>query len=402
MDVQTRSVATNTQVILMSVINGTTIANIYYAQPILAQIASSLHITSAQAGIIPMLSQLGFGVGLVLVAPLGDMVEAKRLVVALLAALCLSLLGVSLAPGLLPLGVASALVGACATAVQIIVPVAAATAPDGRRAHVVSIVFTGTLVGILSARIVSGVLSEWLSWRILFGFSAAIAATMCAIAIVALPRRSAPHRSSYSALIASTAWQLVRFPALRWLSLIGALTFGTFSSFWITLTFHLSGAPFNYGSDKIGLFGFAALAGAFAATPFGRLADKIDPARIQALTLGILVCGALCVLLWPTSVPALIIAALLLDVGVQGTQVNGLAQIYQLDESAHSRINTIYIGTFFIGGAIGSACGIKAWEWGGWSLVGWQLVALSSLAWACSLCRLRSLGKARARVASSA
>ena len=118
-----------------------------------------------------MLSQLGFGVGLVLVAPLDDMVEAKRLVVALLATLCLSLLGVSLAPELLSLGVASALVGACATAVQIIVPVAAATAPDGRRAHFVSIVFTGTLVGILSARIVSGALSEWLSWRILFGFS---------------------------------------------------------------------------------------------------------------------------------------------------------------------------------------------------------------------------------------
>jgi predicted MFS family arabinose efflux permease len=135
------------------------------------------------------------------------------------------------------------------------------------------------------------------------------------------------------------------------------------------------------------------LAGAFVATPFGRLADKIDPARVQALTLAILVCGALCILLLPMSVPALVMAAILLDVGVQGTQVNGLAQIYRLDEMAHSRINTIYIGTFFIGGALGSACGIKAWEWGGWSLVGWQLVALSTIAWLCSFYRLRSLGR---------
>jgi predicted MFS family arabinose efflux permease len=255
MDVQNRSTATSTQVILMAVVNGTTIANIYYAQPILTQIASSLHITSAQAGIIPLLSQLGFGIGLVLVAPLGDMIEAKRLILALLAALSVSLIGASLAPGLFTLGIASALIGACATAVQIIVPVAAATAPEGRRAHVVSIVFTGTLVGILLARIVSGTLSQWLSWRILFGFSAVIATAMFAVVVVALPRRPAPHRSSYFSLIGSTAYQLVRFPALRWLSLIGALTFGTFSSFWITLTFHLSGAPFNYGSDKIGFFG---------------------------------------------------------------------------------------------------------------------------------------------------
>ncbi|WP_398471577.1 hypothetical protein [Tardiphaga sp.] len=130
MQVRSSSIATKTQVISMAVINGTTIANIYYAQPILARIAASLHVSVAQAGIIPLLSQFGFGIGLILITPLGDMIDAKRLVGTLLAALSASLLGAALSPGLISLAIASALVGACATAVQIIVPLAAATAPD--------------------------------------------------------------------------------------------------------------------------------------------------------------------------------------------------------------------------------------------------------------------------------
>jgi predicted MFS family arabinose efflux permease len=381
----TTSSATHVQVLAMAMTAGVTIANIYYNQPILSQIAASLGISEAQAGNIPVLTQLGFSLGLFFLAPLGDMLDRKALIIALEGLLCAALLIMAQASHLSCVYLASFLVGGASMAVQIVIPMAAGLAHKDRKGHIVSIVFTGTLIGILTARIVSGYVAKWFGWRWVYGGSAGLAFAVILMVAQVLPKDPGHHTGSYAALLRSTLYQFVRFDRLRRISLLGALVFGTFCSFWTTLTFHLSAAPFHYRSDTIGLFGVAAVASALIAPIFGQLADKGRPECIQVITLGVLIAGVLSTQLWPTSVVAIIISTILLDMGVQATQVNNLAQIYALDESSYSRINTIFMTFFFLGGAVGTSCGLFAWSVGGWQLVCWQLLLWSTLGFSIAL-----------------
>ena len=161
---------------------------------------------------------------------------------------------------------------------------------------------------------------------------------------------------------------------------MGALVFGAFCSFWTTLTFHLSGAPFHYKTDQIGLFGLLAIAGALGAPYIGKLIDNGNPAKVQMYTTGLLLFSVLLLYIFPNSLWAILVSVLLLDIGVQATQLINIATIYTLDEKANSRINTIYMTSYFIGGALGTFIGVQCWKYGGWSLVTLQLIAFSLFA----------------------
>ncbi len=368
------------QVLVMAAAAGVTVANIYYSQPILPAMAATFHASQGQIGWLPVLTQAGYGIGLLLLTPLGDMVDRKRLVILLELLLSVALIGITMVGNLAGLYVASFLIGVLAVSVQIIMPLSAALAAKESKGKVVGIVFTGCLTGILAARIMSGYVAEWLGWRFVYGISAGLVLAATLVVALTLPTLPSHHSGSYGALLRSTLYQVRRFAVLRRATLLGVLVFGTFCSFWTTLTFHLSGPPFDYRSDTIGLFGVLAIAGALASSLFGRLADKRNPAKAQLLTIGLMVVSVLCVQWLPHSAAALIVATVLLDVGVQATQVTNLAQIYALDETAHSRINTVYMTTMFIGGAIGTYAGVLAWTMGGWALVSWQLLVWTLLA----------------------
>ncbi|MDR6936257.1 MFS transporter [Luteibacter sp. 3190] len=370
---------TRAQVASMAVATGTTVANLYYSQPILGDMAASLHVTGAQAGVVPILSQAGFAIGLVFVAPLGDLIDRKRLVIALEAMLCVALLALGVAPTLLAVYVAAFLTGVCATAVQVIVPLAATLAPPERRGHVVSQVFTGTLTGILSARIVAGLVAASWGWRAIFELSASAAAGVACLTAAMVPSEGVRHGPPYLRLLASTAAQWGRFATLRRVSLLGALTFGVFCAYWTTLTFELRGA-FGFDTRQIGLFGIAAVLGAAVSPLAGKLSDRLKPSRMQLVTLGVLLVGTLLAAAGASSVWLLALATVVIDVGVQATQVSSLAQVYALDPLANSRINTVYIATFFTGGALGTTLGIQAWRLDGWTAVCVLLCLLSAIA----------------------
>lgn len=368
------------QVLVMAAAAGVTVANIYYSQPILPAMAATIHASQGQIGWLPVLTQAGYGSGLLLLTPMGDMIDRKRLVIVLEVLLSLALIGMTMVGSLAGLYAASFLIGILAVSVQIIMPLSAALAAKESKGKVVGIVFTGCLIGILAARVVSGYVAEWLGWRAVYGISAGFVLMAALVVTLTLPTLPSHHSGSYGALLRSTLYQVKRFPVLRRATLLGVLVFGAFCSFWTTLTFHLSGPPFHYRSDIIGLFGVLAIAGAMASSLFGRLSDKGNPARAQLLTIGLMIVSVLLVQWLPHSVAALIVATVLLDIGVQATQVTNLAQIYALDETAHSRINTVYMTTMFIGGAIGTFAGVLSWTTGGWALVSWQLLTWSLLA----------------------
>lgn len=365
------------QVLLMAVAAGVSVANIYYNQPILSDIAASLHMNEAAAGSIAVLSQAGYGLGLFFLIPLGDKLNRKKLVLCLLSALILFLLLTAFAATAWQIQAASLFIGFLSVSAQIILPMAA-TLNKESRGKTVGTIFSGILIGILAARVFSGFVAHWLNWRYVYGISAALVLVIDLLILFFLPNVKAEFTGNYLELMQSTLQQIKRFSLLRQSSLIGALVFGLFCSFWTTLTFHLSGAPFYYHSDTIGLFGFVAIGGALAAPAIGRMADKGSAVQALLLASFFIITSVLLMMVFPLSVVSFVIAVLVLDIGVQMTQITNIARIYTLDETAHSRINTIYMTSYFIGGAVGTTAGLFCWRTGGWTLVTGQM-----LLWAC-------------------
>lgn len=360
----------------MSVTAGVCVANIYYNQPILKLIADSLGATEQQAGTISVLTQAGYGIGLFFLTPLGDKLNRKKLILVLQLALVSSLAAVALIQSLAGMYIVSLLIGLFSVVAQVILPMAASLAKKDK-GKIVGIIFTGILIGILAARVFSGYITELFGWRAVFGISAAMVLLTAILMAGGIPNVKPQFEGNYGRLLGSTLQQLRRFSLLRRTAVIGALAFGTFCSFWTTLTFHLGGQPFRFNAGTIGLFGLLAIGGALLAPVFGKLADKGNPVRSQLFAISLVVAAVLFVLIFPYKILSFIVATVLLDIGVQATQVTNIATIYTLDETAHSRINTVYMTAYFIGGAFGTAAGVFCWEAGGWKLVAWQLLTWS-------------------------
>lgn len=382
------------QLVIMAVTAGICVANIYYNQPILKDIGKSFQANESEVGIISVLTQIGYGLGLFFITPLGDKTDRKKLILFLQASLIVVLMGMSFITNLAGIFIMSLLIGLLGVAAQVILPMAASMDPVNRGKNV-GIVFTGVLIGVLAARVFSGYIAEWLGWRYVYGISAVMLFISALVIQVSLPGIRQSFQGNYGALLRSTFEQFKRFAMLRQTAVLGALVFGAFCSFWTTLTFHLSNPPFNYHADTIGLFGILAIGGALLAPVFGKLADKGNPVKTQVMTVCMLIISVLLIKLFPYSLTSFIIAVLLLDIGVQATQVTNIATIYTLDVSAHSRINTVYMTIYFIGGSIGTFAGVLCWKIGGWSLVTWQLLlwAIAALCVALSGFRQQRLVK---------
>ncbi|MEO6548707.1 MAG: MFS transporter [Ferruginibacter sp.] len=363
----------------MAVSAGVCVANIYYNQPILKEMADSFHTSENKIGFVSVLTQVGYGLGLFFITPLGDKISRKKLIIALHIMLIACLMGNFFIKHLIGLYAISLLTGMLAVAAHVIIPMAVSM-QKGNKGRTVGIIFTGILIGVLAARVFSGYISHWLGWRYVYGISAFMVAITTIMLQLSLPDLPASFTGNYKEVLQSTFAQVKRFALLRQTAVLGALVFGVFCSFWTTLTFHLGGAPFFYHSDTIGLFGILAIGGALLAPVFGKWADKGNPARVQLLSVGMLIISVILVKLLPDNISSFIIAVLLLDIGVQATQVTNVATIYSLDETAHSRINTVYMTSYFIGGAVGSFAGIQCWRFGGWPLLTSQLLVWSAIA----------------------
>ncbi|MFI2742680.1 MFS transporter [Zhouia sp. PK063] len=369
---------TKFQLLVMAISAGVCVANIYYNQPILKEIATTFNTTESEVGIISILAQAGYGIGLFFLTPYGDKTNRKNLIMILQAVLIAALLGMTFIENLTGIYFMSLFIGVPAVAAQVILPMAASlTTKD--RGKSVGFIFTGILVGILAARVLSGYIADWLNWRYVFGIAAGMEFVTLLMVYFTLPNVKTEFKGNYLHLLKSTLQQLKRFPVLQRSALLGALVFGIFCSFWTTLTFHLSGAPFNYNSDIIGLFGLLGIAGALLAPIFGKIADKGNPETTLIGTVAIIIISSLCLKFFPDSLIAILISVVLLDVGVQATQVINVATIYTLDQNANSRINTVYMTSYFIGGALGTSAGVWMWHLGAWQMVTNQILLWSIL-----------------------
>jgi predicted MFS family arabinose efflux permease len=371
-------------VALFAVACGASLANIYYAQPLLPAIASAFGVADGTVTVLVTIPQIAYAVGLVLIVPLGDLLDRRRLIPVLLGFAGLALAAAAAAPSLAMLTVALAVGALASVVVQVLLPFAALLARPEERGHVVGLVMTGTLAGALLARTLSGLLAALGGWRLPFGFAAALSLAMALVLFRALPAHRPPTSVRYHRLLASVGHLIRDEPALRRRMIYGACGFAGFTLAWTTLPFALSAAPWHLGSGAIGLFGLAGVAGALCARGIGRRHDRGQGrAATGAVLLAIL-------LAWPVLalgdhwLPAMALGLVLLDLGVQGQNVLSQGVIYALDTGSASRVTTAYVTSNFAAGALGSAAGAWAWSLDGWTAVcvaGAALAAIALTAW---------------------
>ncbi|EAU69738.1 major facilitator superfamily (MFS_1) transporter [Stigmatella aurantiaca DW4/3-1] len=361
----------------MAVGAGLTAANLYYNQPLLGDIGQEWGATGSALGWVPTMTQGGYAVGMLFIAPLGDSLERRRVIVTMTLLVSLALVGVALAQNLAWMVVASFAVGLTTVIPQLLVPFAAHLAAPSERGRVVGTVMSGLLVGILLSRTAAGFVGTHLGWRAMFWMGAGLMLGLAGVLRWKLPVQPAEEVLSYPALLRSLVRLVREEPVLRLHSLLGALTFGAFGAFWATLALYLQSLPGRYGPQVAGLFGLVGVAGALAAPLVGRYADVRGDRKINALAIGVLL-ASFAVLWWGGRwLWAIALGVILLDLGAQSNHISNQTRVQALRPAARSRLNTLYMVTYFVGGATGAYAGTAAWTHFGWAGVCMVGAALS-------------------------
>ncbi|OWQ46167.1 MFS transporter [Roseateles noduli] len=357
-------------IVLLAASAGLGAASLYYSQPILAPLAEDLHASTAGIGAVPMLTQLGYAAGILLLTPLGDRFDRRKVILTKFVLLIATLLLCAFAPGFAPFLLASAVLGLTATLAQDVVPMAATLSPAEHRGRIVGQVMTGLLLGILLSRVMSGVIAQAFGWRWVYRL-AAMALTVAGLASWRwLPSSPPAMRTTYGALLRSLGGLWRTLPTLRRAAIAQALLAVAFSAFWSTLAVMLH-QRFGLGSAVSGAFGLAGAAGALAAPLAGRFADKRGPGVVTKLgsLLVALSFAVMSVTAWldrGAAIVVLVVLAIVFDFGVQAALVAHQTIVYSLDPAARSRLNALLFTGMFIGMATGAALGsvlLTHWGW---------------------------------------
>lgn len=371
-DLQTQPASKNAQeplrdstVLLMATAVGVVVANIYYIQPLLADIAKTFHLTVTRAGAIAMLSQAGTAFGMFLFVPLGDKFERRRLITVLLACAFVALTCLTFAPNIPCLAVACFAVGAFAANVHVLVPFAAHLASAEKRGRVVGTMVGGILFGVLLARTFSGTIGAYFGWRAVYGIAAVAMLILAFILHAKLPVCEPEQQIAWTELMRSTIGLVKRHPELRESAILGAIFFAAFSAFWTTLIFLLQDA-YGYGSAVAGFFGLVGAIGAAGAPTFGHLAAKHGPRTVIRIALWVALASFIFMGFAGKHFAGLIAGVILMDLGIQVGHISNQTRIYGLDATARSRLNMVYMVCYFTGGGTGSWLGAVCWHWAGW------------------------------------
>ena len=261
-------------ILLFAVATGQAVASNYLAQPLLDTIRDQFGVSAAVAGLIVTAAQVGYAAGLILLLPLGDLFERRRLITTLAAITVAGLAAAAVAPSIGFFIAAAGVIGLTSVMAQLLVPFAATLAPEAERGRVVGTVMSGLILGILLARTFSGLVAQIAGWRAVYVIAAVLMVVQTVVLYVKLPR----YRSSAGLVVPQAARlrpQLARSePVLRRRALYGVFSFASFSVLWTTLAFLLSGPPYSYSDGIIGLFGLVGAAGALTASVVGRFTDR--------------------------------------------------------------------------------------------------------------------------------
>ena len=368
MDKNEKTTLTSSLILLLSITCGVVVANMYYIQPIGTKVAASLSVSTSAIGILTMLTQLGYALGLLFLVPLGDVVDRPKLIIRMAALSAISLLAAFFAPSFTLFACASFLIGLLSIVPQIIIPYGAVLAGPKARGKVMGTLLSGLLVGILLSRTVSGIVASLFSWRMIYLFALVLVAILTGLLYWKMPRTQIKTTSSVSYLdsLKSLPYLVKTQRLLREASISGFFMFGTFSIFWSTLIFYISSPVYHWGTFEAGILAIFGLSGAVAAPIVGRLSDSYSERKIVGMGLAMQTLSFVALLVAGSHLVVLLVAIILLDVGNQFGKVANQTRVQGLGEAASNRNNTVFMFMYFIGGATGSLLGTTMWQQFGW------------------------------------
>lgn len=375
---------------ILALATGALVANLYYAQPLIALIGPELGIRPDLAGTLVSVTQIGYGLGLFLIVSLADLVENKRLVLVTLGIVTLSLVAAATATNAAVFFVAAAAIGLCSTGAQVLVPFAAHLVPPEQRGRTVGNVMAGLLTGILLARPLALFISSAFGWRPVFWISAAVMLIIGVLLVTMMPRYQPTVRTSYLKNLASMPGLLRDTPVLQRRSAYQFLIFATFNMLWTAAPLMLIDR-FALSQSGIALFALAGAGGALAAPIAGRLADR----GLARLCTGIAIAGLTAGFLgsiWAVpvgSLIAMVVIAVVIDAAVQFNQITSQRILFVLPAEQRGRVNALYMTITFFGGAIGSTLATTTYHWGGWTATAGTAAALGLAAGALFLTEFR-------------
>ncbi|WP_374077829.1 MFS transporter [Bdellovibrio bacteriovorus] len=357
------------QVLFMVVTCILVIGNLYYNQPLLGILAREFGVAEKTVSLVPALTLIGYAIGILLLVPLGDMMERRKLLQVSMTVAGALALGLAFSPNFAVLCALSFVMGFFNVSATVLIPFSANLARPEERGKVVGTVLSGILLGSLMARTLSGFMAEHFGWQSVFIFAGVVNLILAVTTQWALPASEPQFHGSYKALLKSTLELIRDFQLVREAALMGAILFGSFSAFWTTLTFLLESEPFNYSPQTIGLFGALGMIGALAAPLAGRYADKKGTAATIRLGLYCSMAAFAILALSSTFVVGIVVGVLILDLGIQVAHISNQTRMFELSAEARSRLSSVYVFFYFIGGSLGSYIGSQLWSWGKWPAV---------------------------------
>lgn len=377
---QAAEIASRSKIVMMAIIAGAVVTNIYCTQPILPLIAAGLRVDLGTVDLVAAAALLGFSGGLALLLPLGDRYDRRKLVLAQIALAFVFAVCAAFAPGIWALIAASFGLGVVCCVPQQLVPFAAVMSQPSQRGRSVGTVVSGIMVGILLGRTIAGIVGERFGWRAVYGMEAAFMVPVWIAAAALLPKGRPSTDLSYARLLASL-WPLARDNRpIRESMMIQALLWACFNAFWVNLAALLADGPWHLGSAWAGGFGIIGAAGAFAASFGGRATDKLGPRGVIGASIGIVTFAYVLLGGAQTSLALLVIGVIVLDIGVQAGLVSNQTRAFAVDPKAQGRINSLYMTATFFGGAVGATVSGALMARFGWTGIAGFGVALGLLA----------------------
>jgi len=351
---------------LMSISAGLIVANLYYNQPLLSQMASSFSVTESAVSNVALFTQLGYAFGLFFIIPLGDKISNKTILKFDFVLMIIALIAAANSNTLNLLIASSFFIGFSSALPQLFVPMAAQLADEKGRGRAIGIVMSGLLIGILGSRVISGLVGAQFGWRIMYYIAAVLMAFLFILLQYKLPKLTPKYKGSYINLLKSIGFYFRTEPSVRLAAVRGGLGFAGLSVFWTTLVFLMEDS-FGYGSGVTGAFGLFGVAGALGAAVVGKMNDQYSKHKIILFSILLLAVSWMIFLFSAQSILGLIIGVVIVDLGLQALHITNQNIIFSKNPEARNRVNTIYMVGFFTGGAIGTSLGAYAWTHYGWT-----------------------------------
>lgn len=364
---------------------GLIVANLYYNQPLLEMIRSELGATASSVNMITVITQVGYALGLLCIVPTGDLISRRKIIVVCMVIASLMTLTIALAHNIYVIWAASFVMGACSIVPQLFIPIAGQFSRPENKSRNMGYVLSGLLVGILAARVVSGMVGEWFGWRTMYYIAGIVMIACLMLTLWMMPQMQQNFSGSYAGLMKSVGRIFLDHPKIRLNAIRASFGFGSMLCFWACLAFHLADEPFCSGSDAVGYLGICGVAGALVASGIGKYIARYGVRRFSVAGATIQIAAWLTAYFLGFEYMGLVLAIILIDIGLQCLQLSNQSACIQEVPEASNRANTIFMTTYFIGGSLGTFCAGQGWNIAGWEGVCFVGLLFSSISLGISL-----------------